>query len=167
MLISETEYITKHFLQHLKVVILKDTIMKRNSKLLLIILLGFLISFVSCTDEDLDDLFGDPVEKFLGTWRCEEQGSISGGGWNYQVIILRNPENSAEILIRNFNLQGDSERARALITGNNMTIPTQLICDDTIEIKGSGTYSNGQINFNYSTNDSATLENFTGRFYKP
>jgi len=141
--------------------------MKKNSKLLLLILLGFLFSFTSCIDEDLDGLFGDPVEKFLGTWQCEEEGSITGGGWNYQVIITRNPQNSAEILIQNFNLQGNSERARALITGNNMTIPTQMICDDTIEIKGSGTYSNGQVNFNYSTNDGATLENFTGRFYKP
>ena len=141
--------------------------MKRNSKLLLLFLFTILISFVSCTDEDLDDLFGDPVEKFLGTWRCEEEGSISGGGWNYQVIITRNPANSAEILIQNFNLQGNSERARALITANTMTIPRQLICDDTIEIQGSGTFSNGQIHFNYSTNDGATLENFTGRFYKP
>ena len=141
--------------------------MKRNSKLLLLFLFTILISFVSCTDEDLDDLFGDPVEKFLGTWRCEEEGSISGGGWNYQVVITRNPANSAEILIQNFNLQGNSERARALITANTMTIPRQLICDDTIEIQGSGTFSNGQINFNYSTNDGATLENFTGRFYKP
>ncbi len=141
--------------------------MKRNSKLLIIILFGFLISFASCTDEDLDDLFGDPVEKFLGTWRCEEVGSISGGGWNYQVIITRNPANSAEILIQNFNLQGDSERARALITGNNMTIEKQLICDDTIEIQGSGTFSNGEVNFSYTTNDGATLESFTGRFYKP
>jgi hypothetical protein len=141
--------------------------MKRNSKLLLVILFGFLFSFVSCIDEDIDDPFGDPVDKFLGTWRCEEVGSISGGGWNYQVIITRNPQNSAEILIQNFNLQGNNERARALITGNNMTIPRQKICDDTIEIQGSGTFSNGQVNFNYSTNDGATLENFTGRFYKP
>ncbi len=141
--------------------------MERKPKLLLLFLFTILISFVSCTDEDLDDLFGDPVEKFLGTWRCEEEGTIHGGGWNYQVIIIRNPENSAEILIQNFNLQGDSERARALITGNNMTIPRQLICDDTIEIQGSGSFRNGQINFSYSTNDSATLENFTGRFYKP
>lgn len=140
--------------------------MNRNSKLLLIILFGFMFSFVSCI-EDMDDPFADPVEKFLGSWRCEEEGSISGGGWNYPVNISRNPENSAEILIQNFNLQGNSERARALITGNNMTIPTQLICDDTIEIKGSGTYSNGQVSFSYSTNDGATLENFSGRFYKP
>ncbi len=141
--------------------------MKRNSKLLLLLLFGFMFSFVSCTDEDLDDLFGDPVEKFLGTWRCEEEGSISGGGWNYQVVISRNHQNSAEILIQNFNLQGDSETARALITGNNMTIPRQQICDDTIEIQGSGTFSNGQVNFSYTTNTGATLESFTGRFYKP
>ncbi len=53
--------------------------MKKYSRLLLFFLLGSLISLSSCTDEDLDDLFGDPVEKFLGTWRCEEEGSISGG----------------------------------------------------------------------------------------
>ncbi len=140
--------------------------MKKYSRLLLFFLLGSLISLSSCTDEDLDDLFGDPVEKFLGTWRCEEEGSISGGGWNYQVIITRNPDNSAEILIQNFNLQGNSEQARALITGSTMTIPRQNICDGTIEIQGSGTYSNEEISFSYTTNDDATLESFTGRFYK-
>lgn len=141
--------------------------MKKYSRLLLFFLLGSLISLSSCTDEDIDDLFGDPVEKFLGTWRCEEEGSISGGGWNYQVIITRNPDNSAEILIQNFNLQGNSEQARALITGNTMTIPRQNICDDTIEIQGNGTFSNEEITFSYTTNDGATLESFTGRFYKP
>jgi hypothetical protein len=146
---------------------LKTGAMKKYSRLLLFFLLGSLISLSSCTDEDIDDLFGDPVEKFLGTWRCEEEGSISGGGWNYQVIITRNPDNSAEILIQNFNLQGNSEQARALITGNTMTIPRQNICDDTIEIQGNGTFSNEEITFSYTTNDGATLESFTGRFYKP
>lgn len=146
---------------------LKTGAMKKYSRLLLFFLLGSLISLSSCTDEDIDDLFGDPVEKFLGTWRCEEEGSISGGGWNYQVIITRNPDNSAEILIQNFNLQGNSEKARALITGNTMTIPRQNICDDTIEIQGNGTFSNEEITFSYTTNDGATLESFTGRFYKP
>ncbi|MFN3556703.1 MAG: hypothetical protein ACK4VN_12125 [Bacteroidales bacterium] len=140
---------------------------KPTPRNLFFLLLLFVLSFAACTDEDIDDLFGDPVEKFLGTWRCEEQGSISGGGWNYEVRIRRNPSNSSEIQIENFNLQGFNERATALVTGNSFTIPSQRICDNTLEISGSGSFSNNQINLTYSTNDSATLENFTARYYKP
>lgn len=141
--------------------------MQKISKLLFYTFLISLLSFTACIDDDVDDIFGDPIEKYLGTWRCEEQGSISGGGWNYEVRIIRNPSNTSEILIENFNLQGFNEKARALVTSNTMTIPQQNICDNTLEIKGNGSYSNNQISLSYTTNDGATLETFTGRFYKP
>ncbi len=140
--------------------------MKKYFKLSLFALMAVVLFFTSCTEDDFDP-FADPVDKFLGNWQCQEEGDVSGSGWNYPVRITRNPENSAEILIDNFNLQGNGEKARALITGNTMTIPRQKICDDTIEIQGSGTYSNNEISFNYTTNDGATQERFSGRYYKP
>jgi hypothetical protein len=60
-----------------------------------------------------------------------------------------------------------NEMARAIIDGNSITIPDQSICDDTIEIKGSGTFRNGEFILDYSTNDGADKENIEARFFKP
>jgi hypothetical protein len=126
----------------------------------------FLLSFTSCVEEDLDGLFGDPVERFTGTWKCVENGDINGNFGPFTVQIVRKSDNSSEVLIKNFNYQGDAESARALIAGNTITIPRQKICDNTIEIIGSGTYRNGEFTMTYKTNDGADEENITARFYR-
>jgi hypothetical protein len=142
--------------------------MKTNTRLFNIILLSFILvfSFTSCEDDDFDGLFGDPVEQFLGTWKCEENGDVDGYIGPFTVEIVLNPDNSTEVLIKNFNYRGMDEKARAIIAGNTITIPRQKICDDSIEIQGSGVYSDGEINITYKTNDEATLENISARFYK-
>lgn len=141
--------------------------MKKFNKIFGLLLLVSLISFTSCEDENLDDLFGDPVEKFLGDWKCYETGDLQGPFGPYDVKIVRNPANSSEVLIRNFNYQGMNESARAIIAGNTISVPRQKICDDTIEIQGSGNFSGGEISLTYKTNDGADEENIQARFYKP
>jgi hypothetical protein len=140
--------------------------MKIKSRLLLLLITGLVITFISCEDDLFDDPFADPVDKFLGTWKCNETEVPPDGLWVYDVVITRNPQNSTEILISNFNLQGASERAKALITGNSLTIPTQLICDNTIEIKGSGNFRNGEITLTYTTLDGADLKSFNAKYFK-
>jgi hypothetical protein len=124
-----------------------------------------LLSVTSCLEEDMD-FFGDPVEKFLGTWKCVEKGDLNGTFGPFNVQIVRNPDNSAEVLIKNINYQGIAESARAIISGNLISIPRQKICDNTIEIIGSGTFSSGEFTINYKTNDGADEENISARFYK-
>jgi hypothetical protein len=141
--------------------------MRIKSRLLLLLITGLVITFISCEDDMFDDPFADPVDKFLGTWKCNETEVPPDGLWVYDVVITRNPQNSTEILVSNFNLQGAGERARALVTGNSLTIPTQLICDDTIEIKGSGNFSNGEITLTYTTLDGADLKSFNAKYFKP
>jgi hypothetical protein len=141
--------------------------MKITARLILLFISGLMLTFVSCEDDQFDDPFADPVDKFLGTWKCNEQEIPPDGLWVYDVVITRNPQNSSEILISNFNLQGSSERARALIAGNSLTIPTQLMCDDTIEIKGSGSFSNGEVSLSYTTLDGADLKSFSAKYFKP
>ncbi len=136
----------------------------RFLSLLFVIILA--ISFTSCEEDDLDGMFGDPVENFLGTWNCFETGDIFGDFGPFTVQIIRNPDNSSEVLIKNFNYQGMDVSARAIIAGNTITIPRQGICDDTIEIKGSGAFGRGEISLTYTTDDGADLENITARFYK-
>ncbi len=141
--------------------------MEKFLKVFLPILAGSLLLLTACEDDNGFDPFGDPVEKFLGNWQCEENSTIYGDGYNFQVIITRNPDNSSEILIANFYHQGFDEKARALVVGNNLTIPRQGICDDTIEIQGSGSYKNGEVNMTYTANDGADVDEVTARLYRP
>ena len=132
-------------------------------------LLGILLLMASlnaCIDDFDDDPFADPVDKFLGSWKCEESSELFGGGFVYDVTITRNPDNSAEILIGNFYMQGDQEKARALVTGNIMIIMRQSICEGTIEISGSGRWENEQIFLTYTANTGADLDQVTARYYR-
>ncbi|MFW5706302.1 MAG: hypothetical protein ACOCX0_03975 [Bacteroidota bacterium] len=141
--------------------------MKRITIFLFPLLLLSLSLFTSCEEDNYDDPFGDPVEKFLGNWKCEETGDIGGYFGPFDVEIIRNPENTAQVFIKNFNYQGMDEMALAIIDGSSITIPLQKICDDTIEIEGSGFFGNGEFTLNYRTNDSADEEIIDARFFKP
>ncbi|MFP4289852.1 MAG: hypothetical protein ACLFQS_11400, partial [Bacteroidales bacterium] len=125
-----------------------------------------LLSVTSCTDELNDLTPDDALEKFLGTWTCQETGDGINSDLNvYTLTITRNPSNTAEVLISNFNqLQ---ETATALVVSNSIFIESQNILNGTITIEGEGVYSNGEILLNYSVDDGADLENFTARYYKP
>lgn len=127
---------------------------------LLILFAGF---FTSCIDE-IDDPFADPVEKYLGNWKASESSTLYGPGYVYDVSITRNPSNSNEILISNFYMQGWNEKARALVTGNSITILEQAICDGSILIKGNGQFSGGRITLTYTADDGADLDNVSATY---
>lgn len=129
---------------------------------LLILFAGF---FTSCIDE-IDDPFADPVEKYLGNWKASESSTLFGPGYVYDVSISRNPSNSTEILISNFYMQGWNEKARALVTGNSLTILEQAICDGSILIKGNGQLSGGKITLTYTADDGADLDNVSATYTK-
>lgn len=128
----------------------------------------YFISFfllTSCMDE-IEDPFGDPVDKYLGDWKATETSILYGSGYVYDVTIIRNSSNSLEILISNFYMQGVQERARALVTGNNLTMVEQTICDGTITIEGSGHYISGKIELTYTALDGADLDQVTAVYVR-
>lgn len=140
--------------------------MKRNKITLGFLLLFSLGFFAACTDE-FEDPFADPVEKYLGTWKATETSTVFGPGYVYNVTITRNPSNSTEVLISNFYMQGVQEKARALITGNSLTILEQTICDGSIAIKGNGQFSSGRITLNYTAYDGADLDHVSATYTRP
>ena len=119
----------------------------------LIVLLAF--SFVSCEpdtttpDENPDT---DIRDKFVASWLCNETSKLNGQS-TFTVAISLNPSNSSEVLIANFYLFGNDEKARALVTGNSITIPSQSFCNHIIS--GSGFIDNNKttINWDYYVND--------------
>lgn len=141
--------------------------MKKPFNFLLLLCLVLVLAFQACIDENGDDPFADPVDKFLGSWRADESSTVYGDGYVYTVTITRNPSNSAEVLISNFYYQGVDIQARALVTSNTLTIIRQLICDDSIEIQGTGVYSNGVVNLEYTADTGADLDQVTAVYSKP
>ena len=124
--------------------------------LILFAIAFFALVFSSCEPEDLE-----ARNKFIGRWIVSETSSHYGGPpMSFTVNIKASPDDPDEIIISNFyNMNVD---AYAYVTGNNVTIPRQLICDDTIEVQGSGSYqSNGEVHLNYTTNDGAVEDNLT------
>lgn len=116
--------------------------------------------------DEIEDPFGDPVDKYLGDWKATETSILYGSGYVYDVTIIRNSSNSLEILISNFYMQGVQERARALVTGNNLTMVEQTICDGTITIEGSGHYISGKIELTYTALDGADLDQVTAVYVR-
>lgn len=137
--------------------------MKRYKLTPVFLLIFFAGFFSSCIDE-IDDPFADPIEKYLGSWKASESSTLFGPGYVYDVSIARNPSNSTEIMISNFYMQGVNERARALVTGNSLTILEQAICDGSILIKGSGQFSGGRITLNYTADDGADLDHVSATY---
>lgn len=113
--------------------------------------------------EDTPDV--DPRDKFVGNWVCTET-SKQNGQQTFTVGITLNPSNSSQVLISNFYLFGADEKANALITGNTITIPTQVFCSHTIS--GSGFIDNSKtiINWDYYVNDGQQTDTCTAIYKK-
>jgi hypothetical protein len=112
----------------------------------------------SCTEED--DIFTDPVEKFLGTWSVSDQPARL----NYSVTIERDPGNTAYVLLKNFADLGGS--ARGLVVGNSIVIEKQDI-GDGYSCDGTGTYkTNYELEFLFALDDGIDIENRKAVFTK-
>ncbi len=133
----------------------------KKNRIIIALLAVILMSLPAC---ELDDI--DSRDKFIGKWRVSESSEYYGPpAMSYTVDIKEGELDEDEIIISNFyNMNVD---AYAFVSGNNITIPRQLICDDTIEIEGSGNYTNNEIHLSYSANDGAVLDNLTAILTKP
>lgn len=132
-----------------------------KKSLLLPFLIG-LIAFISgCeeAEEIIPDDNSDPRDAFVGSWNCSETELKSTE--DYEVTIDYDPNNSGQVLLKNFGLLGQDARPYGLITGNKITIPEQDGFDGWTIMEASGdktgdntiewTYklSNGSDIFNY------------------
>ncbi|HSV88931.1 MAG TPA: hypothetical protein VLH61_09850 [Bacteroidales bacterium] len=123
--------------------------------------------FIGGCAGEFEDPFEDPVEKFLGNWKATETSIVFGSGYVYDVSISRISGRFSEVYIQNFYMQGQDQRARALVTGNNLNIFEQTIANGTIAIKGSGQFSAGVITINYTANSGADLDVVTAILRRP
>ena len=107
------------------------------------VLLVVLLSGCALDEEVLPD--DDAVSSYLGVWSVidNEVKTI-----NYEVVISKNPGNSAEILLDNFAQSGDA--LVGLVTGNTVTIANQTIGNGWT-VSGTGRYiSSSRLEFTYA-----------------
>jgi hypothetical protein len=133
--------------------------MKKSVNLIPGILLIGLLGLSSCekTNTDPDT---DPRGQYLGTWSCTESPLV-----NYPVVINLDSSNSSQILIHNFHLFGSNEKAFAIATQNNLTLPSQIILNNTIH--GSGNLiNNNKFTLKYYVNTQTDIDTINAVYTK-
>jgi len=130
-----------------------------------LILLFISMVLISCTDDG--DILNpqDDRDAFLGTWNVIESCVKDA----YSVNIVKDPSNSAQVILQNFWLIGYNEKPPyAIVAGTTITIPEQTMCYSGNNIvSGSGKLNKSKIEWDYTVNDGADLWTCTANYEKP
>ncbi|MBN2613454.1 MAG: hypothetical protein JXB00_18005 [Bacteroidales bacterium] len=119
-------------------------------KTIFFLLVAGTINLLTSCDKDEDPPARD---QFLGVFTVVE--SCGSGNDTYEIIILESGTNANAIIIN--NLYDWEESASASISGNNVTIPSQLL--DGITFSGSGSISGNTLTINLSVSTGDASDN--------
>ncbi len=140
--------------------------MKKNIKYFLFFTTLLLISLNACKPDKDDDTQGTDIDRFLGSWICEESSSLLGPS-TFTVNIETDPLYENQVLLSNFYHLGYSEKPYGLTSSNIITVPNQYVCDSTMTINGDGDLrSDGKIYWTYYSNDGANIDTVTAIYTK-
>ncbi|MBN2613457.1 MAG: hypothetical protein JXB00_18020 [Bacteroidales bacterium] len=126
---------------------MKKQILLKTYVLILFSLTGYILS--GCEKED----DAPARDQFLGVFTVVE--SCGSGNDTYEIIIMESGTNANAIIIN--NLYDWEESASASISGNNVTIPSQLL--DGITFSGSGSISGNTLTINLSVSTGDASDN--------
>lgn len=140
--------------------------MKKTLKTVSWILLLTMVSFLACNlADDEDPEPGDPRSKFLGTWNVNE--TCNKG--IYSVQISEDPDNSDQILIKNFANPGYGvgDPAVGRVSGDKVTLDPSHKIGDNWTVTGTGVYtSNDRMDWEYDLIISGTQQSCSATFTK-
>lgn len=126
--------------------------------------LFIVLLFLFACEEDDPLNFGDDRDAFLGKWNVVESCSKDA----YSVNIVKDPSNSAQVLITNFwNTGNCNEAAYAIVAGESLFIPNQLFCDNAFKTDGGGDLNKEKITMSYNINDGADLFSCQATYSRP
>jgi len=130
-------------------------------KLSIFIFFILALFLTSCVDDNEEE---DTREYFAGTWKCKEINT----GFAYNVIIKIDSTTQTYIKLYNFHQFGSNEKVSAIVSDLAIDIPSQLTCNNTINVRGSGVMQNNKttINLDYYVNDGSTLDTITAVYTK-
>ena len=107
---------------------MKTKSLKKIVYLLSLVIIASIIH--SCEpDEKEDPINVNPRDKFLGTWLCTEQNKLT-----YTVNIVVSPDNSSNVLLKNFHHFGLNEHVVGEISGTTITSPSCICSAKTFAI---------------------------------
>ncbi|MCB0581423.1 MAG: hypothetical protein KDD10_19190 [Phaeodactylibacter sp.] len=91
--------------------------------------------------------------KFLGAYSVVE--TCGSGNDSYEIIIIESGSSDNAIVIN--NLYDFGESVSATVSGNSVTIPSQLLSG--ITYSGNGTISGSTLTINFTVSDSVDSDN--------
>ena len=124
-------------------------------------------SFTACepdTENDNDNLPTiDEREKFHGSWSCEETANMT-----YTVNIVADTTSTTQMKLYNFHNLGFEEKVLGIVSGKTLSIPSQSICQNTINITGTSTMRNDEthIDFYYIYDDGVNRDTIQAVYTK-
>ncbi len=133
--------------------------MKTLKNKIALVAFSIAVALTSCTTEDLNF---DKRDDYTGNWICQESSSQLGTS-SYNVSITKSTTDSTAILISNFYNLGFSKSAKAIVSGNSLTLNAQLV--DNLNVAGSGVLSGTHINMTYTVSAGGT-DNVTAVYSK-
>ena len=127
--------------------------MKKVKAIIYTAALVFMV-LTGCQKESSTTEISDPRAAFIGNWGVQET-------WvklTYEVTVAADTTSKTGVLIYNFADIGFSYRpAKALVSGNTITLDPNEVIGDGLVVNGSGLLSGtSAIHWNYTINDGAT-----------
>ncbi len=137
--------------------------MQKVKALVFTAMLAFLV-FAGCQKENGTTPSSDARSAFTGNWSVQE----SWVKLYYEVSISADTSSKAGVLISNFAGIGLSYKpAKALVSGNTITLDPNQTIGNGLVVNGSGTLSgNTVIHWNYTISDGATLRQVSATYTK-
>ena len=102
-------------------------------------------------------------DKFLGAWHVTSHHTVTSVTQFWDMTAVTG-SSSSEILLDNFDQIGSTHSVTASVSGSSFTIPQQTAGGETI--KGSGSYSNGNLTFNYTADDGVQVDTVSATAHK-
>ena len=126
-------------------------------------ILAFLV-FTGCQKENTVTPSSDARAAFTGNWGVQET-------WvklSYEASISADTSSKMGVLIYNFADIGFSyQPAKALVSGNTVTLDPNQTIDDGLIVNGAGTLSGTSvIHWSYTISDGATLRQVSSTYTK-
>ena len=135
--------------------------MQKARTLFISSMLAFLV-FTGCQKESTTTPSSDARTAFIGNWSVQE----TWVKYSYEARIAADTTSKTGVLIYNFAGIGYSyPPAKALVSGNTITLDPNEIIGNHVVINGSGVLSGtSTINWSYTLNDGADLKHVTSTF---
>lgn len=135
-----------------------------KAKTYLLLACAALLAFAGCAKDTTTEPSTDSRAAFLGSWNAVEHDVK----YAFVAVITAEPNSTSGVLISNFAGIGTSYApARAIVSGNTITLDPGQVIGNGLVVNGSGTISGGTaIHWNYSISDGANLRQVVSTYTK-